>query len=108
MFEAVSLQAELGAYVVALEVGGVQAHHAKVRVALVGFLVLGIHAGQSGLVGVDAIDHGHVELLARSARHALRRQRAQRVFADSGNPERGLPVAGARSAFARSIMRSRF
>ena len=40
--------------------------------ALVGFLVLGIHAGQSGLVGVDAIDHGYVELLARGARHAER------------------------------------
>ena len=48
---------------------------------------------------VDATLSPRVRLARWQARHALRRQRAQRVFADSGNPERGLPVAGARSAF---------
>lgn len=35
MFEAVSLQAELGRLVAALKIGGVEPHHAKVRAALV-------------------------------------------------------------------------
>ncbi len=48
---------------------------------------------------VDATLSPRVRLARWQARHALRRQRAQRVFADSGSPERGLPVAGARSAF---------
>ena len=39
-------------------------------------------------------------LAAWRRRHALRRERAVAVFADSRNPERGLPVARARRAFA--------
>ena len=50
-----------------------------------------------------------VRLRALHDRHTLRRQRAERVYADSRNPARGWPVAGERDVvrFVGAMVRSR-